>query len=245
MIWFPFYSSDFIGATVGLSCLERALYALMLPLYYEAGPFPVDKVRVYRIVGCESDEQKRAVDYLLETFFVLMPDGWYQPRAEREKAKDAQIRELARTKANKRWHGAPHDAAALLRHCRGNTAAMPPTPTPTPTPTTKGKAKAHAPRAAAAPPDVSQQVWDDWVALRRAKRAAVTPTAVAGIRRQAEIAGMTLEAALALCCERGWAGFKAEWVTPDRRATTLEERNRAVAEQIKAMIDNEERTING
>lgn len=56
---------------------------------------------------------------------------------------------------------------------------------------------------------------------------------------------MTLEAALALCCERGWAGFKAEWVTPDRRATTLEERNRAVAEQIKAMIDNEERTING
>ena len=24
---------------------------------------------------------------------------------------------------------------------------------------------------------------------------------------------MTLAAALAMCCERGWRGFKAEWVT--------------------------------
>jgi len=76
MHWFPFYSSDFIGATVGLSCLERSLYALMIPLYYEVGPFPVDPVRTYRIIGCESDEQKRAVDALLREFFVLKDDGW-------------------------------------------------------------------------------------------------------------------------------------------------------------------------
>ena len=86
MHWFPFYSSDFLGATVGLSCLERGLYALMIPLYYEVGPFPVDPVRTYRIVGCESDEQKRAVDFLLGQFFVLREDGWYQPKAERVKA---------------------------------------------------------------------------------------------------------------------------------------------------------------
>lgn len=90
MHWFPFYSSDFLGATVGLSCLERALYALMLPLYYEVGPFPAEQVRVYRIVGCESDEQKRAVDYLLERYFVLREDGWYQSRAEEVKVQQAQ-----------------------------------------------------------------------------------------------------------------------------------------------------------
>lgn len=137
MIWFPFYSSDFIGATVGLSCLERALLALMLPLYYEVGPFPADKVRVYRIVGCESDEQKRAVDFLLGQFFVLKEDGWYQERAEREKVKDAQRREQARAMANRRWHGAPHDAEAMPRHSAGNAEAMLPTPTPTPTSTEK------------------------------------------------------------------------------------------------------------
>jgi uncharacterized protein YdaU (DUF1376 family) len=93
--WFPFYSSDFIGATVGLSCQERSIYCLMLPLYYEIGPFPVDRVRVYRIVGCESDEQKRTVDFLLERFFVLLEDGWYQERAEAEKVKMAQQHQAA------------------------------------------------------------------------------------------------------------------------------------------------------
>ena len=95
MHWFPFYSSDFIGATVGLSCLERSLYALMLPLYYEVGPFPPEPVRTYRIIGCESDEQKRAVDFLLANFFILREDGWYQERAEKEKAIAAQMHDSA------------------------------------------------------------------------------------------------------------------------------------------------------
>jgi uncharacterized protein YdaU (DUF1376 family) len=95
MHWFPFYSSDFLGATVGLSCLERALYALMLPLYFEVGPFPTERIRIYRIIGCESDEQKRAVDYLLNTYFVSREDGWYQPKAEEVKTQQAQIQAQA------------------------------------------------------------------------------------------------------------------------------------------------------
>lgn len=63
----------------------------MIPLYYEVGPFPPEPIRVYRVVGCESDEQKRAVDYLLGKFFVLLEDGWYQPRAETVKAQSAEI----------------------------------------------------------------------------------------------------------------------------------------------------------
>lgn len=32
------------------------------------------------------------------------------------------------------------------------------------------------------------------------------------MRREAAKAGITLEAALTMCCERGWSGFKADWV---------------------------------
>lgn len=60
---------------------------------------------------------------------------------------------------------------------------------------------------------VAPQVVADFRALRKAKKAAITATAVEGIRREAAKAGMTLEAALELCCLRGWTGFKAEWVT--------------------------------
>lgn len=59
---------------------------------------------------------------------------------------------------------------------------------------------------------VDSQVISDWLELRKAKRAAVTQTTVAGIEREAEKAGMTLAAALAICCERGWQGFNADWM---------------------------------
>ena len=60
--------------------------------------------------------------------------------------------------------------------------------------------------------DVDPQVAKDWTALRKKRRAEVTKTAVDGIRAQAAKAGMTLQAVLEMCCERGWQGFKAEWV---------------------------------
>lgn len=62
------------------------------------------------------------------------------------------------------------------------------------------------------PEGVGEQVWADFLAIRRAKRSPLTTTALQGIEREAEKAGKTLHEALAICCERGWQGFKAEWV---------------------------------
>lgn len=64
------------------------------------------------------------------------------------------------------------------------------------------------------PPDgVSLSTWNDFLALRKAKRAPMTAAALAGIRQQAELADWSLEAALLECCSRGWQSFKADWVT--------------------------------
>lgn len=64
-------------------------------------------------------------------------------------------------------------------------------------------------------PDVDPQVAADFVKLRRAQKAELTATAVEGIVREAAKAGLTLESALRICCERGWRGFKAEWMRRD------------------------------
>jgi len=61
--------------------------------------------------------------------------------------------------------------------------------------------------------NVDPQVVSDFMALRARLKAPVTATALAGIQREAKAAGLTMQAALAMCCERGWRGFKAEWVT--------------------------------
>jgi hypothetical protein len=52
----------------------------------------------------------------------------------------------------------------------------------------------------------------DFLAVRKAKRAGpLTATAIAGLQREADKAGITLEAAVTACCEFGWQGFNAGW----------------------------------
>lgn len=60
--------------------------------------------------------------------------------------------------------------------------------------------------------DVDAQVLADFDEQRTKKRAPITRTALAGIAKEATLAGLTMGQALAICCERGWTGFKAEWV---------------------------------
>jgi len=61
------------------------------------------------------------------------------------------------------------------------------------------------------PTELSQQVWDDFLSLRKTKKAPLTKTALSGIMNQAKKAGISLETALKITCERGWQSFKAEW----------------------------------
>jgi hypothetical protein len=87
----------------------------------------------------------------------------------------------------------------------------------------KTKAKAPAvptfdPRPDLAAHQVDEQTINDWLALRAKKRAPVTPTVLLQLQREAEVAGMTLDATLALCCVRGWTGFEAAWVLKGDRA---------------------------
>ena len=69
----------------------------------------------------------------------------------------------------------------------------------------------------AAPIGVDDQVWCDFLSIRKAKRLPLTETAMAGIRREAESASIGLNSALLICCERGWACFKAQWVVDENR----------------------------
>jgi hypothetical protein len=61
------------------------------------------------------------------------------------------------------------------------------------------------------PPGIDSQIVIDFKALRTKLRAPITKTAIDGMQREAAKAGLTLEQAMRICCERGWRGFKAEW----------------------------------
>jgi hypothetical protein len=82
------------------------------------------------------------------------------------------------------------------------------------------KEQKTAPKVADLLPGISERIVADFLAIRKAKKQPLTETAVTGIKREAAKAGMTLEQALTESCERGWASFKAAWLTNGTPAPT-------------------------
>ena len=75
--------------------------------------------------------------------------------------------------------------------------------------------KRDASSQVAKPDDVTDQTWNDWVALRTKKKSAVSGTAINGARKEAAIAGVSLEAFLQEWCLRGSQGMKGAWMLED------------------------------
>ena len=88
---------------------------------------------------------------------------------------------------------------------------------------------------------VKKQVISDFTAIRKAKKAPLTETALKGIKREADKLGYTLEQALTTCCERGWAGFKADWILKEQAQAakvpiSKEQEKREATERARARI---------
>ena len=94
--------------------------------------------------------------------------------------------------------------------------------------------KKRAPRSAIQKPDsVEQQTWDDFLNLRKAKKAPVSHSAITRIANEAQKADMSLGEALEIMCSRGWTGFKAEWVDnqPVKQSESFAERDARLARE--------------
>jgi hypothetical protein len=78
------------------------------------------------------------------------------------------------------------------------------------------------------PIDISESVWDDFIAIRNKVKKPFTETALKIIQREAQKAGFTLEQALETCCARGWQGFEAAWVQKDSDLSKTGQMNQRV-----------------
>jgi len=82
---------------------------------------------------------------------------------------------------------------------------------------TKKEVKREIATIVACPPDVDQQIWDDWKQLRKAKKAPVTETVVNSARKEAAKANMAFSDFLSVWCARGSQGLQADWLKPDEK----------------------------
>lgn len=62
---------------------------------------------------------------------------------------------------------------------------------------------------------VDRQIAEEYMQVRKVKRATNTLTAFKGLEREAKKANISLNDAIRICVERSWQGFKAEWYKKD------------------------------
>jgi len=63
----------------------------------------------------------------------------------------------------------------------------------------------------ACPPTVDQQVWSDWLQIRKAKKLPMTETAWGQIQNEFRKANLSDQDGVKYCCLSNWASFKFSW----------------------------------
>lgn len=223
MHYYPFNIGDYQSHTSHLSDLEDLAYRRLLDWYYlHETPIPLDTKEIARQIRMRTHSD--CIATVLQEYFTKTEDGWTNERANRELAKLDSKSQKATASAKARWDKGK-DANALQTQSESNATQD----TRHITQDTRHNRKATS---IDCPFGVTEQTWADWVQLRKAKKAAISQTALNGIQREANKAGMSLEQALRTCCERGWQGFKADWVSNLPKPTLAQQSTLAAARTI-------------
>lgn len=208
---------DYRKDTTHLSLTEHGIYRQLLDTYYlDEQPLTNDIAKLMRSHSVRNADEQQSLQNVLTDFFTLTEKGYIHSRCDKELAHLYAKSDSARASANTRW-GRKHigiDANALQTQSERNAIGMLPN-TQYPIPNTHINT----------PENVSKEVFNDFVKLRKGLKAPVTATAIKGLEREGLKANLSLEQVMALCCQNGWRGFKADWIKDKK---TVEERNSSV-----------------
>ena len=124
MNFYPFHIGDYASATRHLTWTEDAAYRRLLDCYYvREEALPADLRQVYRLVVASTNEQREAVDQVLEEFFTLTDVGYTHQRCEAEILCATDKRNKASQAAQIKWSNARARELALLNESERNANA--------------------------------------------------------------------------------------------------------------------------
>jgi uncharacterized protein YdaU (DUF1376 family) len=250
MHYYQFNIADYRKDTVHLSLIEHAIYRELIDQYHlDETPIPLETQSVIRRLRLVSESDIAAFNNVLSDFFDKCTDGWHHKRVDQDIVEYRAM--AAKNKANGKLGGRPKKTQSvstgnpLVTQTKGNQEPITNNQEPI-------KTKAIAPRfdavASLSALGVNDQIASDWIQHRKALKTTVTQTVIDGIAREAAKARIALSDALAMSCERGWRGFKAEWVAEaiGQKTNGYKSRADALADTARALTTSQpvERIIN-
>jgi len=217
MYYYSHHIGDFLKDTSNLTDEQAMAYLRLIWLYYDSEkPLEDDP----ESLAFQIRSNSAIVSRILKHYFCFDSGLWHHKRINAEIDAYHSKAEKARESANARWN----NANAKRTHYDRNANA--PKNYANQEPRTNNQ-KPIVKKEIQTPEGVSNEVFNDFVKLRKGLKAPVTETAIKGLDREGRKAGMTLQEVMELCCQNGWRGFKAEWMK-SKEAKNAGDRNREV-----------------
>ena len=210
MHYYQFNIGDYASHTRHLNVIEDCAYRRLLDFYY-LHEKPIKQHDIARQINMREHEQE--VLSVLNEFFLSSEDGFVSPRANKEiehyHSKIDQASKAGKASAERRFNGRSTDVQPTNNH----------------KPITNNHIKNTA-TVVACPDGLDVSVWQDWLKIRKSKKAPLTETSWKLFVKECDKAGWTIDAAVKECCLRNWASFKAEWMKEkqthtERLSTTM------------------------
>jgi len=209
MHYYQFHIGDYKSHTHHLTLIEDLAYRRLLDHYY-LHEVPIKQREIARQIGMRDHEQE--VLSVLDEFFFSTEEGYINPRADEEISKYKELSLAGKRGADKRWGkggDSPPIATPMPPQCDTNA-------TPIATNNHKPITNNHKPKreiatVVACPPTVDQQVWSDWLQIRKAKKLPMTETAWSQIQNEFRKSNLSDQQGVEYCCLSNWASFKTAW----------------------------------
>jgi uncharacterized protein YdaU (DUF1376 family) len=185
MNYYPHHIGDFNNATRHLTRLERSVYRDMLDLYYDTErPLILNMDGLCRLLIAHSNEERTAVEQVLNEFFTETEQGWRHARCDAEiekyinqieaksaagKASAAKRAQRAQQPNNSSSTGVEHpyhDCSTNHNQNQEPIKEIPPNP--------RKRGKSFDATEIDLPQWLDRECWESWVADRKARKKPIT-----------------------------------------------------------------------
>ena len=231
MHYYQHHIGDFIKDTARLSDTQSMAYLRLLWMYYDSEkPLKPDtRILSFQIGVSEVDTQ-----LLLDTFFILCENGWHHTRCDEEIAEYHAYLDkksnAGRASAERRKNNSSTGVEQVLNssstveqtttnqqpiiHQDNNEIQTGVEQVLNGCSTAVQLTTNHKPikNKNIKPDDVSDLIWNEWIKMRKTKKASIGELVLSSYRKEASKINWTLEKVLQECVVRNWQGFKADWI---------------------------------